>query len=76
MIIMLLSFWVIGVPLGYILTFTDRLLPAMGAAGFWIGLIAGLSHAAFWLFIRLIWISRKDHNSLPLDIDKMKPDQI
>ncbi len=64
MIIMLLSFWVIGVPLGYILTFTDWLLPAMGAAGFWIGLIAGLSHAAFWLLIRLIRVSRKEKSMI------------
>ncbi len=59
MIIILLSFWVIGVPLGYILTFENWIIPAMGAAGFWIGLIAGLSHAAFWLLIRLMRVSQK-----------------
>ncbi len=58
--IMLFSFWGIGVPLGYILTFKNWLLPAMGAAGFWIGLIAGLSHAAFWLLIRLWWMSNNN----------------
>ncbi len=73
MIIMLLSFWVIGVPLGYILTFTDWLFPAMGAAGFWIGLIAGLSHAAFWLLIRLIRVSRKQISPATLSMNDMKP---
>lgn len=58
MYIMLSSFWGIGIPLGYILAFRDWLVPAMGAPGFWIGLIAGLSHAAFWLLIRLFLISR------------------
>ena len=41
MFIMLFSFWGIGLPLGYFLTFTDALLPALGAAGFWVGLTAG-----------------------------------
>lgn len=65
MYIMLLSFWGIGMPLGYVLTFKDWLVESMGAAGFWIGLIVGLSHAAFWLLIRLFWISRsqKDQKS-------------
>jgi len=59
MYIMLLSFWGIGMPLGYVLAFTDWLVSSMGAAGFWIGLTAGLSHAAFWLLLRLLSISRK-----------------
>lgn len=64
MFIMLLSFWLIGVPLGYSLTFGGWLAAPMGAAGFWVGLIAGLSHAAFWLVVRLLWISRNTHSSL------------
>jgi MATE family multidrug resistance protein len=59
MYIMLFSFWVIGIPLGYILTFNDWITEPMGAAGFWIGLTAGLAHAALWLILRVIWISRK-----------------
>lgn len=53
MLIMLLSFWGIGLPLGYLLTFTDRIVPAMGAAGFWVGLTGGLSSASILLGIRL-----------------------
>lgn len=59
MFIMLFSFWAIGIPLGYILTFKDWISEPMGAAGFWVGLTAGLAHAASWLIFRLLWISRK-----------------
>lgn len=63
MYIMLFSFWGIGVPLGYILTFKDWIVPALGAAGFWIGLIVSLFHAAFWLLIRLWWMSGESNLS-------------
>ncbi|MFQ3229363.1 MATE family efflux transporter [Reinekea sp.] len=58
MYIMVSSFWGIGIPLGYILAKTDWIIPMMGAAGFWIGLIAGLTNAAFWLTLRLFRFSR------------------
>ncbi|TXR54970.1 MATE family efflux transporter [Reinekea thalattae] len=54
MFIMISSFWIVGIPLGYILANTNWLLPAQGPKGFWIGLILGLSHAACWLLFRLI----------------------
>ncbi|MEC7377844.1 MAG: MATE family efflux transporter [Pseudomonadota bacterium] len=53
MFIMLFSFWGLGLPLGYLLTFTDWLLPAMGAAGFWVGLTGGLASAGLLLGWRL-----------------------
>jgi len=53
MFFMLFSFWGVGLPLGYILTFTDWLWPAMGAAGFWIGLTGGLTSASILLVSRL-----------------------
>ncbi len=53
MFIMLFSFWGVGLPLGYLLTFTDFLLPAMGAAGFWVGLTGGLVSASILLGWRL-----------------------
>lgn len=58
MYIMLLSFWGFCLPLGYVLTFTDALVPALGAAGFWVGLTVGLSSAAVLLASRLFWFSR------------------
>ncbi len=59
MLIMLFSFWVIGIPLGYVLAFNGLITDPLGAAGFWIGLIVGLFHAALWLIARLIIISRR-----------------
>lgn len=53
MFFVLFSFWGVGLTLGYVLTFTDLLLPAMGAAGFWIGLTAGLTSASILLILRL-----------------------
>lgn len=53
MLIMLLSFWGICLPLGYVLTFKDWLGAPMGAAGFWTALIAGLSCAALLLTLRM-----------------------
>lgn len=53
LLIMLFSFWGVGLPLGYILTFTDVIAPAMGAAGFWIGLTGGLASASVLLGWRL-----------------------
>lgn len=53
MLIMLFSFWGVGLPLGYVLAFTDMLAPAMGAAGFWVGLTGGLASASVLLGWRL-----------------------
>lgn len=53
MFIMLFSFWGVGLPLGYLLTFTNWLIPAMGAAGFWVGLTGGLASAGLLLGWRL-----------------------
>ncbi|WP_397537924.1 MATE family efflux transporter [Rummeliibacillus pycnus] len=51
----LISYWVIGLPLGYILAnFTD-----LGPYGYWIGLISGLATGALTLSIRLRFVQRK-----------------
>jgi multidrug resistance protein, MATE family len=53
----LISFWVIGLPVGYILAnFTD-----FGPYGYWIGLITGVSVGAIALLFRLIFIQRKKY---------------
>ncbi|MDX1599638.1 MAG: MATE family efflux transporter, partial [Marinobacter sp.] len=59
MFIMLFSFWLVGLPLGYVLTFTDGLVPAMGAAGFWVGLTGGLASASILLGLRLFLYTPK-----------------
>lgn len=55
MFIMLLSFWAICLPLGYVLTFTPWLVEPMGAPGFWIALCVGLTVASVLLTYRVIY---------------------
>lgn len=57
--ITLFSYWVVGMGLGYVLSLTDLIVPAMGVAGFWYGLIAGLSMAAVLLGWRFAATNRK-----------------
>ncbi|MDP5253426.1 MULTISPECIES: MATE family efflux transporter [unclassified Vibrio] len=52
------SFWVVGLPIGYVLALTDWVIPALGAKGFWYGFILGLSSAAFLLAKRLIYVHK------------------
>ncbi|HSJ37352.1 MAG TPA: MATE family efflux transporter [Planococcus sp. (in: firmicutes)] len=54
-IMALISYWVIGLPVGYLLArFTE-----FGPFGYWIGLIAGLTAGAVTLSIRLLAIQRR-----------------
>jgi multidrug resistance protein, MATE family len=55
MVIMLVSFWGVCLPLGYVLTFTPWLGGPLGAPGFWIALSVGLTIAGLLLARRLIW---------------------
>jgi MATE family multidrug resistance protein len=52
---MIVSFWIVGITLGYHLTFTRE----MGPAGMWIGMIAGLSIAAVLMLMRFNHTSRR-----------------
>ncbi|SIT80720.1 MATE family efflux transporter [Edaphobacillus lindanitolerans] len=54
-IMAIISYWVIGLPVGYALAnLTD-----LGPYGYWIGLITGLTAGAVTLSVRLILIQRK-----------------
>ncbi|MEK4229587.1 MATE family efflux transporter [Solibacillus sp. FSL H8-0538] len=54
-IMAIISYWIIGLPVGYVLaTWTE-----FGPFGYWIGLIAGLTAGAITLSIRLKRIQRK-----------------
>ncbi len=53
MLLTIVAYWVVGLPVGYVLGLTDWLVPPMGAQGFWIGLVAGLTVAAILLNIRV-----------------------
>lgn len=51
----LISYWIIGLPIGYYLaTYTD-----MGPVGYWIGLISGLAVGALTLSIRLVLVQKR-----------------
>ncbi|AST91807.1 MULTISPECIES: MATE family efflux transporter [Sutcliffiella] len=51
----LISYWVIGLPIGFILAnFTE-----LGAFGYWVGLIVGLAAGAIGLSFRLIHLQKK-----------------
>lgn len=65
--ITLFSYWGIGMTTGYTLAYTDLLVPALGAHGFWIGLIAGLTSAAILFAIRLRYIQKKGIVFVTLD---------
>jgi MATE family multidrug resistance protein len=47
------SYWLIGLGIGYVLTFKDWIMPAMGVKGFWWGIIIGLFIGAILLLLRL-----------------------
>lgn len=54
-IMAIVSYWVIGLPVGYLMaTFTE-----LGPFGYWVGLIVGLSIGALTLTIRLLSIQKK-----------------
>ena len=50
MYLAVISYWIIGLPSGYILTFHFN----FGAQGIWLGLVIGLGFACLFLFLRLI----------------------
>lgn len=53
MLLVVVAYWCVGLPVGYILGMTDWIVPAMDARGFWIGLVAGLTVAAILLNLRV-----------------------
>jgi len=57
LILTVISFWAIGLPLGYYLGLSQA--APLGAEGFWIGLVAGLSVNAALLLVRLRLVSRQ-----------------
>lgn len=59
LIITFISFWVIGLSVGYLLGLTDYIMPRLNAAGFWWGFIIGLTTAAILLTLRLNVIQKR-----------------
>ena len=58
LLMVIFSYWVVGLPLGYSLALTDLWGDPMGARGFWISLIIGLTVAAVLLGSRLYKVGR------------------
>lgn len=59
MVMAFIAYWPFGLSVGVILGLTDWVVPAMGAAGFWIGFISGLSVAAVLMSVRLRHVSKR-----------------
>ncbi len=64
MIIHLASFWLIGMPLGYLLTFGTLYSAPMGVRGYWIGLIVALTFAA----LALQFLFRRTNRAITLEM--------
>ena len=69
LLMVIFAYWVIGLPLGYSLALTDFWGTPLGAKGFWISLIVGLSIAAVLLGTRL----RKVGNREWLEMNVVSP---
>jgi len=53
-----IAYWVVGLPLGYLLAMTNLIIEPLGAKGFWIGITMGLSVAAVLLGQKLFVIQK------------------
>ncbi|WP_245912611.1 MATE family efflux transporter [Marinobacterium halophilum] len=58
LVMVFIAYWLIGLPVGYILAFTDWVVAPLTAAGLWYGLLIGLSAGAVLLTTRLMRITR------------------
>ena len=67
MLLTMIAYWLIGLPSGYLLGLTDVFGPPEGPAGFWKGLIIGLSAAALFLSIRLAVVGKRRKRRFPMD---------
>ena len=56
MLVNIIAYWVIGLPVGYLL----GIYYEQGARGFWVGLIAGLTAAAIFHNIRFYALTRRN----------------
>ena len=59
LLLVIVAYWVISLPLGYTLALTNLWGPPLGARGFWVSLIIGLSVAALLLGSRLLRVERR-----------------
>ncbi len=69
-VVSLLTYWIIGFPLGYTLCHTDILVPALGPAGFWWGFIVALSINCVCFCWRIIYLNRLNSKQVHHKISK------
>ncbi|MCG3884412.1 MATE family efflux transporter [Photobacterium leiognathi] len=67
-----IAYWIVGLPVGYVLGATSFIHQPMGASGYWIGFILGLTCAAAMLGIRMLMV----HNDLKRKKQKLLNDKI
>ncbi len=67
MILATISYWALGMPVGYVLAFGFGNLNGIGAIGFWYGLVFGLFIAAILQFVRLRWVTKNAAKYAPTD---------
>ncbi len=59
-----ICYWIIGFPLGYILSRTSLLVEPMGPAGFWIAFIVALAFGAVCYLLRVMHLQRQNADSI------------
>jgi MATE family multidrug resistance protein len=75
LLMVFIAYWLIGLPVGYVLGFTQWLTAPQGAAGLWSGLLIGLSVGAVLLTTRLVRIARHadvDSNSGAASVERLQ----
>lgn len=72
MILATVSYWALGMPVGYVLAFGIRNFAGMGAIGFWYGLVFGLLVSACLQFLRLRWVTKNAARFAPSTESKIQ----
>ena len=62
MILAITAYWGLALPLGMVMGLTDKVVPAMGETGFWVGIVTGLTVAALFMLLRLRYVIRSKYN--------------
>ena len=70
--ITLLAYWGVGIPVGYILSRTDWIVPSIGAKGFWVAFIIALTIAAALLFMRMRKIQSQPDEAIIQQLERLK----
>ena len=72
MILATISYWALGMPVGYVLAFGFRNFAGIGAIGFWYGLVFGLLVSAVLQFLRLRWVTKNATRFAPSTESKIQ----